>query len=90
VPALDVTIFSSSRTLRFTRWILDLVGEPRSGHLREVGCRSATAVSGYLRGQATVGLIDGVFIGIGLAVIGVAVLLHAFRGGALFNEPFVD
>jgi predicted PurR-regulated permease PerM len=75
ILTLFLTFFFVKDSARFTRWILDFVGEPRAGHLREVGRRSASAVSGYLRGQATVGLIDGVFIGIGLAIVGVPLVV---------------
>jgi putative heme transporter len=75
ILTLFLTFFFVKDSERFTRWILDFAGESRSGHLREVGRRSATAVSGYLRGQATVGLVDGVFIGIGLAVVGVPLVV---------------
>ncbi|HZA81013.1 MAG TPA: AI-2E family transporter [Actinomycetes bacterium] len=75
ILALFLTFFFVKDSERFTRWILDFVGPARAGHLREVGRRSATAVSGYLRGQATVGLVDGVFIGIGLAIVGVPLVV---------------
>jgi len=71
VLSLFLTFFFVKDSERFTRWILDFAGRERAPHLREIGHRSATAVSGYLRGQATVGLVDGVFIGIGLAIVGV-------------------
>ena len=70
-----LTFFLIKDSERFTRWILDFAGRHREAHLREIGIRSATAVSGYLRGQATVGLVDGVFIGIGLAVLGVPLVV---------------
>src|SRR4029453_16028226 len=71
ILCLFLTFFFVKDSERFTRWILDFAGRHRETHLREIGTRSATAVSGYLRGQATVGLVDGVFIGIGLAGLGV-------------------
>jgi predicted PurR-regulated permease PerM len=71
ILTLFLTFFFVKDSARFTRWILDFAGESRAGHLREVGRRSATAVSSYLRGQATVGLVDGFFIGLGLAILGV-------------------
>ena len=71
ILTLFLTFFFVKDSERFTRWILDFAGDSRAGHLREVGRRSATAVSGYLRGQATVGLVDGFFIGLGLAILGV-------------------
>jgi predicted PurR-regulated permease PerM len=75
ILTLFLTFFFVKDSERFTRWILDFAGERRAGHLREVGRRSATAVSSYLRGQATVGLVDGVFIGIGLALVGVPLVI---------------
>jgi putative heme transporter len=75
ILTLFLTFFFVKDSERFTRWILDFIGDPRAGHVRELGRRSATAVSSYLRGQATVGLIDGVFIGIGLAIVGVPLVV---------------
>jgi putative heme transporter len=75
ILTLFLTFFFVKDSERFTRWILDFIGESRAGHVRELGRRSATAVSSYLRGQATVGLIDGVFIGIGLAIVGVPLVV---------------
>jgi predicted PurR-regulated permease PerM len=75
ILCLFLTFFFVKDSERFTRWILDFAGRHREAHLREIGSRSATAVSGYLRGQATVGLVDGVFIGIGLAVLGVPLVV---------------
>src|SRR4029450_9533096 len=75
ILSLFLTFFFVKDSERFTRWILDFAGRHREGHLREIGIRSATAVSGYLRGQATVGLVDAVFIGIGLAIVGVPLVV---------------
>jgi predicted PurR-regulated permease PerM len=75
ILCLFLTFFFVKDSERFTRWILDFAGRHRERHLREIGTRSATAVSGYLRGQATVGLVDGLFIGIGLAVLGVPLVV---------------
>jgi putative heme transporter len=75
ILCLFLTFFFVKDSERFTRWILDFAGRHRERHLREIGNRSATAVSGYLRGQATVGAVDAVFIGIGLAVLGVPLVV---------------
>ena len=75
ILCLFLTFFFVKDSERFTRWILDFAGRHREYHLREIGTRSATAVSGYLRGQATVGLVDAVFIGIGLAIVGVPLVI---------------
>jgi predicted PurR-regulated permease PerM len=74
ILCLFLTFFFVKDSERFTRWMLDFAGG-RSQHLREVGRRSAVAVSSYLRGQATVGLVDAVFIGIGLAIVGVPLVI---------------
>jgi len=75
ILSLFLTFFFVKDSERFTRWILDFAGRHREHHLREIGSRSATAVSGYLRGQASVGAVDAVFIGIGLAVLGVPLVV---------------
>jgi putative heme transporter len=75
ILSLFLTFFFVKDSERFTRWILDFAGRQRAPHLREIGNRSATAVSGYLRGQATVGAVDAVFIGIGLAILGVPLVV---------------
>jgi predicted PurR-regulated permease PerM len=75
ILSLFLTFFFVKDSERFTRWILDFAGRHREAHLREIGGRSATAVSSYLRGQATVGLVDAVFIGIGLAIVGVPLVV---------------
>jgi putative heme transporter len=75
ILCLFLTFFFVKDSERFTRWILDFAGRERAPHLRELGRRSATAVSGYLRGQATVGAVDAVFIGIGLAIVGVPLVV---------------
>jgi putative heme transporter len=75
ILSLFLTFFFVKDSERFTRWILDFAGRHRETHLRQLGIRSATAVSGYLRGQATVGLVDAVFIGLGLAIVGVPLVV---------------
>jgi putative heme transporter len=75
ILSLFLTFFFVKDSERFTRWILDFAGRQRAPHLREIGTRSATAVSGYLRGQAAVGAVDAIFIGIGLAILGVPLVI---------------
>ena len=74
ILCLFLTFFFVKDSERFTRWILDFAGRHREPTCAR-SARSATAVSGYLRGQATVGAVDGVFIGIGLAVLGVPLVV---------------
>jgi putative heme transporter len=75
ILSLFLTFFFVKDSERFTRWLLDFAGRQRAPHLREIGTRSATAVSGYLRGQAAVGAVDAIFIGIGLAILGVPLVV---------------
>jgi predicted PurR-regulated permease PerM len=75
ILCLFLTFFFVKDSERFTRWLLDFAGRQRAPHLREIGTRSATAVSGYLRGQAAVGAVDAIFIGIGLAILGVPLVV---------------
>lgn len=44
---------------------------PQRERLQLVGRRAVAVMGGYVRGTATVALVDAVFIGIGLAIIGV-------------------
>jgi len=57
------------------RWILGLVGPRRRHDVDEVGRRVFTALGGYVRGIALVGLVDAVLIGIALLVIGVPLVV---------------
>ena len=75
VLTLFLTFFFVKDSERFTAWILDAVGERRRQDARELGRRAALAVSGYLRGQATVGLVDAVFIGAGLLAVRVPLVV---------------
>jgi putative heme transporter len=56
-------------------WITSFVGPERRGAWDEVGARVYTALGGYVRGIALVGLVDAVLIGIALLVIGVPLVV---------------
>ncbi len=60
---------------RFLDWVHGLSGHRAGRHLGEVLRRSWAALSGFVRAQALVGLIDAVLIGIGLIVLGVPLAL---------------
>jgi predicted PurR-regulated permease PerM len=56
---------------RFVPWLRDLAG-PRAGtHLAEVLTRAWATLGGFIRTQALVSLIDAVFIGAALLIVGV-------------------
>jgi putative heme transporter len=68
--SLVLTFFFVKDGDRIGEWFARQAGE-RDDLVRAVGRRAFETLGAYLRGVATVGLIDGVFIGIGLVVVGV-------------------
>jgi putative heme transporter len=56
-------------------WVLRLVRERSRHHAEEVGTRVYTALAGYVRGIAMVGLVDAILIAIGLLIIGVPLVV---------------
>jgi predicted PurR-regulated permease PerM len=56
------------------RWITDFAGARRATW-DEVGARVFTALGGYVRGIALVGLVDAALVGIALLVIGVPLIV---------------
>jgi putative heme transporter len=58
-----------------TGWLIARTPEPRRDTMRAVGQRAWGALAGYVRGTALVALIDAIGIGIGLAIIGVPLVL---------------
>ena len=60
---------------RFLPWTRLVTGERVGAHVTEVLTRAWHTLSGFIRTQAIVSLIDSVFIGIGLLVLGVPLAL---------------
>jgi len=56
-------------------WVLRLVRERSRHDVEEVGTRVYTALAGYVRGIAMVGLVDAILIAIGLLIIGVPLIV---------------
>jgi predicted PurR-regulated permease PerM len=56
---------------RFLPWLHRLSGPTAGSHLEEVGNRAWATLGGFIRTQALVSLIDAVFIGGGLLIVGV-------------------
>ncbi len=83
--ALLLAFFFVKDGMRFTPWLRGLVGERAGGHLTTVLERIWLTLGSFIRSQAIVSLIDAVFIGLGLVILGVplAVPLAAltFLGG---------
>jgi len=70
---------------RFLPWLRGVVGQQTGAHLSEVLCRIWGTLAGFVRTQAAVAFIDGVFIGVGLWLLGVPLALPlavlTFLGG---------
>lgn len=60
---------------RFLPWMRKLAGSQAGWHLTEVLSRSWNTLAGFIRAQALVSLVDAVFIGIGLLILGVPLAL---------------
>jgi predicted PurR-regulated permease PerM len=60
---------------KFVPWVSGLVGPRAAPHVAAVSHRGWATLSGFIKAQAAVGLVDAVAIGIGLAVLGVPLAL---------------
>jgi predicted PurR-regulated permease PerM len=75
VLALVLCFFFLKDGPRFVPWISGLVGERSAPHVAELSVRWWHTLSGFLKAQGAVGLVDAVAIGIGLALLGVPLAL---------------
>ncbi|MEJ7796946.1 MAG: AI-2E family transporter [Solirubrobacteraceae bacterium] len=57
------------------RWIVETFGGRQRTRLDELARRSYGALTGYVRGLAFVGVVDATFIGVGLAVLGIPLVV---------------
>lgn len=71
VTALFLTFLFLKDGERFLPWVRKVSGPSVGPHLTEVLSRSWNTLSGFIRTQAIVSLIDAIFIGAGLLIIGV-------------------
>ncbi|GLY51228.1 AI-2E family transporter [Lentzea sp. NBRC 102530] len=83
--ALLLAFFFVKDGVRFTPWVRSVIGERAGGHVTTVLERIWVTLGSFIRSQAIVSLIDAVFIGLGLVILGVplAIPLAAltFLGG---------
>ncbi len=83
--ALLLAFFFVKDGMRFTPWLRGLIGERAGEHVTTVLERIWVTLGSFIRSQAVVSLIDAVFIGLGLVILGVplAIPLAAltFLGG---------
>jgi predicted PurR-regulated permease PerM len=71
ILTLVLTFFFVKDADQIGTWLLQVASSRYRGDLQAIGGRAAVAVTGYLRGVAIVGLVDGFFIGLGLLLLGV-------------------
>ena len=69
--ALVLCFFFLKDGPKFLPWLGGLVGPRSEPHVSAVSQRGWATLSGFIRAQAAVGMVDAVAIGIGLAVLGV-------------------
>ncbi|MDQ4115909.1 MAG: AI-2E family transporter, partial [Actinomycetota bacterium] len=60
---------------RFLPWLRRVSGPTAGRHLSVVGNRTWARLGGFIRSQALIGFVDAVFIGVGLALLGVPLAL---------------
>ena len=70
VLALITTFFILKDGDRFCRWMLGFVPEERRPLTRRLAARAWRTLGGYLRGSATLGVIEGVIIGTTVWLVG--------------------
>jgi putative heme transporter len=70
VLALITTFFLLKDGDRFCRWMLGFVPEERRPLTRRLAARAWRTLGGYLRGSATLGVIEGVIIGTTVWLVG--------------------
>lgn len=87
---LVLTFFFLKDGTKFLPWLRDATGRRAGWHLTELLTRAWNTLGGFIRAQAVVSLIDAIFIGLGLVLIGVplamALAIITFIAGFI---PFV-
>ncbi|MEZ5084880.1 MAG: AI-2E family transporter [Tessaracoccus sp.] len=71
IITLMVTFFMLKDGHRFVGWSRQIVGRRAGFHVAELSARIWLTISGYIRTQAVVSLLDAVLIGIGIWLLGV-------------------
>ena len=72
---LVLTFFFLKDGDKFLPWLRGMVGQRAGWHLTELLTRGWITLSGFIRAQALVSLVDAVFIGSGLIILGVPLAL---------------
>ena len=72
---LVLTFFFIKDAPKFLPWLQRVLGKPAGPHVEVVLTRMWSTLGGFIRTQALVSLIDAVFIGAGLVILGVPLAL---------------
>nr|WP_018023570.1 AI-2E family transporter [Corynebacterium ulceribovis] len=75
VVVLVLTFFFLKDGDKFLPWLRGALGQRLGWHMTEALTRSWSTLSGYIRAQALVSLVDAVFIGLGLIILKVPLAL---------------
>lgn len=70
VISLFLTFFSLKDARRFRDWVLSFVPDASRPRAERVAARSWEVIGGYLRGAAILGVVEGIVIGVAVAVVG--------------------
>lgn len=83
---LVATFFYVKDRDQLAGWLRHLFPRSRQGDAENIGGRIWESVSGYIRGQAIVAMVDGVLVAVGLWIAGIP--LAAALGGLVFVGAF--
>jgi predicted PurR-regulated permease PerM len=75
ILALVVAFFFIKDSEKITGWIMARLSPEKRDLVGGAGERAWFTMGGYIRGTATIALVDAVFIGLGLLIIGVPLVL---------------
>lgn len=75
VLILTLVFFYLKDGPQFLPWLADQTGRRAAPHVTELGERYYASLASFMSTQVIVGLIDAVFIGVGLLVVGVPLVL---------------
>jgi predicted PurR-regulated permease PerM len=75
VLALVLAFFFVKDGPHFVPWLVGVTGDRAGRHLRPLLDRTWRTLGGFIRTQALVSLVDAVFIGVGLLILGVPLAL---------------
>jgi len=70
VLGLIITFFTLKDGARFGRWVTAQLPAERQPLVERMGARAWATLGGYLRGAALLGLVEGVAIGVAVAIVG--------------------